>query len=79
MERPMSLNDAAVYAGLTPGALRIAARNGDLEAVKVGRDWITTRAAVDAYLGQRLGGHNRKPDPRPARRAVPDQEADNGS
>jgi excisionase family DNA binding protein len=58
---PMSLKEAAEYAGVRPVTLRWAAENKRLEAQKVGRDWITTREAVDAYLAARPGGHDRKP------------------
>ena len=57
----MSLKEAAAYAGVTPVALRAAALSGTLKARKVGRDWIVTQAAVDAYLESRVGGRDRKP------------------
>lgn len=61
MDRPISLNEAAEHAGVTPGALRIAARSGALVAQKIGRDWVVTQQAVTDYLEHRRGGVGRKP------------------
>lgn len=49
----ISLADAAQRYGLSPTYLRTIARNGRLRAVKVGRDWLTTPADVEAYLASR--------------------------
>jgi hypothetical protein len=35
---------------LTPGFIRLLIRDGIIEGVKVGRDWVTTRQAIEAYL-----------------------------
>ena len=46
----LSLREAAAQSGLSASHLRLLARNGKLEARKLGRDWFTSKAAVDAYL-----------------------------
>ena len=52
MERPdlLSLKEAAARFGLSRSHLQLLARTGRLEAVRLGRDWFTTDAAVRAYL-----------------------------
>jgi excisionase family DNA binding protein len=49
----ISLDVAAEYAGLTRKTLRNYALKGRLRARKLGSQWVTTRAAVDEYLGSR--------------------------
>jgi uncharacterized protein YuzE len=49
----LPLNEAAALAGLSPQTLKIQAGAGRLRAEKVGRDWMTTRAWLDAYLVSR--------------------------
>jgi excisionase family DNA binding protein len=49
----ISLQDAAEYAGLAKRSLHNYAQQGRLKAKKIGRMWVTTRAAVDAYLQSR--------------------------
>ena len=49
----ISLQEAAKYAGLTKGTLHSYAKSGRLKAKKIGSFWVTTRAAVDAYLQSR--------------------------
>ncbi len=49
----ISLQDAAEYAGLSRDTLHNYARLGRLRAKKIGWQWLTTRAAVDAYLHSR--------------------------
>ena len=46
----ISLADAAAISGLSLSHLRLLARTGKIEARKIGRDWITTWAAVETYL-----------------------------
>jgi excisionase family DNA binding protein len=46
----ISLQEAAAYAGLSKGSLYNYAVRGRLKAKRVGSQWVTTRAAVDAYL-----------------------------
>ena len=52
-EELIPLSEAAQYSGLTHDFLRELARMGKLQARKVGRDWLTTRYAVDQYLQER--------------------------
>jgi excisionase family DNA binding protein len=49
----ISLQQAAEYAGLSRDTLHNYARLGRLRAKKIGWQWLTTRAAVDAYLQSR--------------------------
>ena len=56
----ISLADAAQIAGFTHPHMRLLARRGQLWAVKIGRNWLTTQAAVEAYLAK-----DRRPGPKP--------------
>ena len=47
----ISLQQAAEYAGLTKDTLHNYAKRGRLKAKRLGPIWVTTRAAVDEYLG----------------------------
>ena len=58
----LTLPQAAEEAGLSPGTLRVQIHNGRLEATKLGRDWVVTRAALRIYLD------NRAPQGRRAKR-----------
>jgi excisionase family DNA binding protein len=49
-EQLISLMEAAVYSGLTHDFLRQLASKGKLRARKFGRNWLTTREAIDEYL-----------------------------
>ena len=49
----ISLAEAAMLAGVTPKYLRDIAKNGRLRARKIGRNWATTKAAVEQYLNSR--------------------------
>ncbi len=46
----IGLAEAAKLSGLTHDHLRRMARERKLEATKIGRDWLTTKKALDAYL-----------------------------
>ena len=59
-EELIPLSEAADYSGLTHDFLRELARTGKLQARKVGRDWLTTRSAIDHYL-QTRSSVGRKP------------------
>lgn len=50
-EELISLAEAAALSGLHPAHLRKLAERGALEARKIGRNWVTTRRAVETYLG----------------------------
>ena len=56
----ISLADAAKLSRLTHDHLRRMAREGKLEATKIGRYWLTTKEAVEAYLAT-----DRKPGRKP--------------
>ncbi|NLF78910.1 MAG: helix-turn-helix domain-containing protein [Chloroflexi bacterium] len=56
----ISLAQAAEISGFTPSHLRLLARQGKLWATKLGRDWLTTEAAVREYLAK-----ERKRGPKP--------------
>ena len=58
-ERLISLKEAAAISGLSHAHLRWLARKGKLEATRMGRDWFTTKKAVDLYLKNEV----RKYDP----------------
>jgi len=49
----ISLQQAAEYAGLSKNSLLVYVRNQRLKAKKIGSQWVTTYAAVDAYLHSR--------------------------
>jgi excisionase family DNA binding protein len=49
----ITLQDAAAYCGLQADSLQEYAKKGRLRAKKMGRFWVTTRAAVDEYLTSR--------------------------
>ena len=45
--------DAATIVGVTARRIRYMAESGRLIAVKLGRDWLISRASVEAYLASR--------------------------
>ncbi len=45
----LSLKDAAKYGGMSASHLRLLVRNGELKGKKIGRNWVTTKQAVDEY------------------------------
>jgi len=49
----ISLAEAAVQVGLSPDSLRRYALQGKLQARKLGRNWVTTMAAVEQYMSRR--------------------------
>lgn len=51
--RLISLSEAARMYGFSHDYLRELARKGRLRAQKVGRDWVTTPANVEAYIASR--------------------------
>lgn len=56
MPELLSLGEAAALTGLSASHLRLLASTGRIEARKVGRNWITSEAAVRAYLADRRRG-----------------------
>ena len=56
----ISTTEAARVSGFTTGYIRQLLLSGELEGVKVGRNWLTTEEAIREYL--KLG---RRPGPKP--------------
>lgn len=52
-DKLISLRDAASLVGLSPDSLRRYALQGKLWARKIGRNWVTTIAAVEQYMSSR--------------------------
>jgi len=46
----ITLAEAVALSGLSKSHLRLLASRGAIDAQKVGRDWLTTRRAVLAYV-----------------------------
>lgn len=59
-EELISVSEAAAIAGMTRQHVGRLIREGKLRARKVGRAWVTTRAAVKEYLRDE---HMRSKDP----------------
>ena len=53
------LSEAAHISGLSASHLRLIVRTGEIWGKKVGRNWITTERAVNAYLAR-----SHKPGPK---------------
>lgn len=66
----LTLAAAARRARLSPATLRNQIRNGKLVAIKRGRDWVVSRAALKTYMEDRAprGWHPSGPRRRAARR-----------
>ncbi len=58
-ERLISLAEAAGLSGLSHSHLRLLVRQDKIRGVKIGRDWLTTEAAVKEYLSK-----ERRPGPK---------------
>lgn len=56
----ISVNQAAEYTGYTPSHIRLLLRTDQIKGRKFGRDWFTTKQALDEYLAT-----NPKPGPAP--------------
>ena len=48
----ISIEEAALYTGLTTRHIRLLLNRGKILGKKIGRDWITTREEIDKYLNQ---------------------------
>lgn len=46
----ISLAEASELSGLSHGHLALLIRKGQLWGIKLGRNWVTTKKAVEAYL-----------------------------
>ena len=55
----LSLREAAKLSGLSHDHLRRLAGQGELWAKKIGRNWVTTKWAVNDYISR-----NRQPGPK---------------
>ena len=62
----ITLQEAAKLSGLSYSHCRYLARNGELWAKKMGRDWFTTKQAVKEYLAR-----DRRPGPKPKESSRP--------
>ena len=60
LDELISLREAAELSGLSAGHLRLLASRGEMWAVKLGRNWVTTVKAVEEYLAS-----ERRPGPKP--------------
>jgi len=60
LEDLITLSEAAGLCGLSPDHLRRLVRQGDLWGKKIGRNWVTTKKAIEKYLVS-----YRKPGPKP--------------
>ena len=47
----ISVKEAAEYTGYTVQHVRYLLREGKVDGRKFGRDWFTTKKALDTYLG----------------------------
>lgn len=52
----ISLAEAAQFSGITQSYLKQIAERGRLRAKKIGRNWVTTQAAVEEYKKSRHRG-----------------------
>lgn len=50
---PMTLREAATFAGLTESTLRVLLFQGRLNGVKIGQNWIIAKADMRDYLKSR--------------------------
>ncbi len=58
----ISVAEAAEQTPYSPEYLSLLARKGRIQAVKIARDWLTTRAAVFNYLKQQETKHRKSLD-----------------
>lgn len=58
-EKYISLKDAAKYCLYSSDYLKLRARQGKLKAVKMGRNWFTTKEWLEIYKNTLKSGHNR--------------------
>ncbi|MCL4266660.1 MAG: hypothetical protein KJ069_25940 [Anaerolineae bacterium] len=59
-QKLISLAEAAELSGLSQGHLRLLAKQQKIWATKIGRNWVTTKETVLAYLAT-----NPHPGPKP--------------
>jgi len=58
-ERYISLKQAGKYCPYSPDYLKLRARQGKLKAVKMGRNWFTTREWLEIYKNTLKLSHNK--------------------
>ena len=56
----ISVTEASQISGLTTRHIRRLIREGEIEGVKIGRNWLTTEKAIRDYLKK-----DRRPGPKP--------------
>ena len=61
LDELMSLSEAAQHTDISASHLRLLVRSGEVWGRKMGRNWVTTKAAVDQYLAQE---HKTGPKPK---------------
>jgi excisionase family DNA binding protein len=49
-EEWLTTDQAAEFSGLSRPHIRYLLRNGKMQGRKVGRDWVTTKTAIEEYL-----------------------------
>lgn len=49
-EEWLTTDQAAEFSGMSAPHIRYLLRNGKMWGKKIGRDWVTTRAAIEKYL-----------------------------
>lgn len=59
LDELIPLSKAAEICGLSQPHLALLARQDELWATKIGRNWVTTQAAINEYLAR-----NRRPGPK---------------
>jgi len=57
------VTEASRFSGFTPDFIRKLIRKGEIDGVKIGRNFLTTREAVQKYLDK-----ERRPGPKPRKR-----------
>ena len=55
----ISISEAASFTPYSAEYLSLRARTGHLKAMKIARNWLTTRGAVLFYLREQQAKHNR--------------------
>jgi hypothetical protein len=61
LDELLSLSEAANQSAISASHLRLLVRRGDVWGRKMGRNWVTTKAAVEQYLAQE---HKTGPKPK---------------
>ena len=59
----ISVTEASEISGFTPAYIRRLIRQNRIEGVRIGRNWLTTRRAIQEYLST-----ERRPGPKPAQK-----------